>query len=428
MVEGRSATYGLDAMTPAPSDEPDARTSFLIELEDAPGALEAVLRHFSENELNLTHIESRPARGATFDFYVDCEGRRGDPRIEAVVESLRRRSLEVLVLDDKEVPWFPRQAAELDRIAGDTLDAGTDLESDHPGFRDPAYLDQRRRIDALARAHRHGDPIPVVDYSEEEQATWRIVYERLAGLRHRHACRAYLDAFDTLERETGFGPERIPQVEEVSAFLRARTGFRLRPVAGLLSPRHFLNGLAFRTLFSTQYIRHHSKPLYTPEPDICHELIGHAPMFADLAFAELSQAIGLASLGASDADIERLARCYWFSVEFGLLRQGDEGLKAYGAGLLSSFGELVYACEGRDPETGATPSYEPWAPAVAAAQDYPITTYQPRYFVAASLHDAKERMQRFCEALPRPFHARYNPTTERVWVDRAVRRTGDAPG
>ncbi|MEM9691000.1 MAG: ACT domain-containing protein [Myxococcota bacterium] len=412
----------MTAIPPSsPSGEHDTRTSFLIGLEDRPGALETVLRFFTAQGVNLTHIESRPAQGGSFDFYVACEGLRGEPQIEAIVEGLRPAAMRLLVLDDREVPWFPRLAADLDQIANVTLDAGQELESDHPGFSDPAYREQRARIDRLARAYRHGDEVPIIAYSEEEQSTWRLVYKKVAELRPRFACREYLQIVETMERECEFGPARIPQVHQVSRFLESTTGFRLRPVAGLLSARHFLNGLAFRVMFSTQYIRHHSRPLYTPEPDICHELIGHAPMFADPAFADLSQEIGLASLGASDADIVRLARCYWFSVEFGLLRESGE-LKAYGAGLLSSFGELSYACTGVDPETGAKPEYLDWEPQVAAEQDYPITRYQPRYFVAPSLRAAKERMRRFCQGLPRPFYARHNALTDSIWVDRAVRR------
>ena len=165
--------------------------------------------------------------------------------------------------------------------ASNTLAAGAALESDHPGFSDQSYRSRRAEIERIARAYRHGDPLAVIDYTAAESRTWGKVYRRLAPSRERYACAAYLDAFRALERSVGFGPDEIPQSHALSDFLKGRTGFALRPAAGLLRPRDFLNALAFRVFFATQYVRHHSVPFYTPEPDVCHELLGHAPMFAD---------------------------------------------------------------------------------------------------------------------------------------------------
>ncbi len=392
----------------------EARISMLIELDDVPGALVKALGIFSAFDINLTHIESRPAKGAQFDFYVDCEGRRGDKNIEAAISAIEATAVKLLVLDDKQVPWFPRHARELDVIAGNTLAAGEDLESDHPGFNDVDYRQRRAVIKSLADGYRFGDPIPQVEYSDDENETWGHIYRKLRAQHQQHACREYQQAMSDLERYCGVNDKGVPSGEVISQFLNYRTGFRIYPVAGLLSSRDFLNGLAFRVFFSTQYIRHPSRPDYTPEPDVCHELLGHAPMFADAAFADLSQEIGLASLGASDHEITQLARCYWHSVEFGLVMQSGER-KAYGAGVLSSVGEMDHAMAGQS-------EYREWQPLDAAEQDYPITDLQPVYFVADTLHDARQKMRRFAEALPRPFYAKYVAATDRIWVDRAVQR------
>jgi phenylalanine-4-hydroxylase len=322
-----------------------------------------------------------------------------------------------------QVQWFPRHISELDWIAGRTLDAGTDLQSDHPGFNDIVYRERRANLTQSAKNHRWDKAIEYIDYTPDEVATWTTVWDRMESLWERYACKEYIHSLELMKNHCGYRRDNVPQQQKISEFLQSRTNFRMRPVAGLLSSRDFLNGLAFRVFFSTQYIRHHSKPLYTPEPDICHELLGHAPMFADRDFADFSQEIGLASLGASDEDVQKLAHCYWHSVEFGLCREDGKN-KAYGAGLLSSFGELEYACGGAQDQK---PQIKPWDPEVAAHQAFPITTYQPVYFLADSLQDAKLRMRRFCEDLPRPFFALHNSQTDTVYIDRPVRRTKGAP-
>ena len=247
-----------------------------------------------------------------------------------------------------------------------------------------------------------------------------------------------------MEQNCGYAVDNIPQLVDISNFLQQQTGFTLRPVQGLLSARDFLNALAFRVFFSTQYIRHHGNPLYTPEPDICHELLGHVPMFANESFADFSQQIGLASLAASDDDINRLATIYWFTVEFGVCKEWvedletgerDQKIKAYGAGLLSSFGEIEWACAEKPSiecrESGGMmtdhadlerPELLPFEAKTCAKQGFPITTYQPVYFLAESLEDAKTVTSEFCDSLHRPFFPQYDPLTQNIKVSKAVKR------
>jgi phenylalanine-4-hydroxylase len=118
-----------------------------------------------------------------------------------------------------------------------------------------------------------GQPIPNIEYTAEEQRVWSTVYQALVKLYPKYACKEFNAVFPMFN----FSPDSIPQLQDMSDVLQATTGWRIRPVAGLMHPRDFLNGLAFKYFHSTQYMRHPSKPYYTPEPDVCHELLG-APL------------------------------------------------------------------------------------------------------------------------------------------------------
>jgi phenylalanine-4-hydroxylase len=214
------------------------------------------------------------------------------------------------------------------------------LPIDHPGAHDPEYRARRDFIARLAKRYRQ-DPRHVildVDYTPQETAIWRRVYDRLEDTQSRRACSLYLES----KRRLGISRDRIPQLRELDQRLRAISNFRLAPIEGLVETRAFLSWLGKRTMLCTQYLRHHSRPDYTPEPDIVHEIIGHIPNFTNPDFADFSQFIGKGAIIASDEQLEQLGRLYWFTVEFGLVEEGDE-IKAFGAGLLSSYSELEHA-------------------------------------------------------------------------------------
>ncbi|KAK6736327.1 hypothetical protein RB195_019168 [Necator americanus] len=371
------------------------KKTIVFTLKEKPGALAETLRIFQAHEVNLSHIESRPSKthAGCYEILVECEEDSSQHKIDDLIQLFKKKGNGLMVQDwnarikqnKDSIPWFPRRIADIDQFANRILSYGAELDADHPGFKDPVYRERRKYFADIAFNFRYGDKIPRIEYTTEEIETWRNVYSELVALYPTHACKEFNYIFPLLQQNCGFRADNIPQLQDISDFLKDCTGFTLRPVAGLLSSRDFLAGLAFRVFHSTQYIRHQSAPKYTPEPDICHELLGHVPLFADADFAQFSQEIGLASLGATDDVIKQLATLYWFTIEFGICLQ-DGKRKAYGAGLLSSFGELQYALSEK-------PEVAPFEPSVTSNTDYPITEYQPKYFLAESFASAKTKLQ-----------------------------------
>ena len=260
------------------------------------------------------------------------------------------------------------------------------LADDHPGASDPRYRERRNAIAALALAWEPGRPAPRVDYSAEEHEVWRTVCRELAPKHARYACREYREATVRLDLPA----ERIPQLDEVSAALAPLTGFRYAPAAGLVPLHDFLGALADGTFHSTQYVRHHGAPLYTPEPDLIHEVIGHGNMLASPRFAELYRAAGDAARRVeTEAALQAIADVFWFTIEFGVLYEAGE-LRAYGAGLLSSYGEI---------EEFRAAEVRPLDFAAMATLDYDITHYQPILFGAHSLGHLESELGGFFEGV-----------------------------
>jgi phenylalanine-4-hydroxylase len=218
--------------------------------------------------------------------------------------------------------------------AGGTLDLML-LNPEHPGFLDAEYRERRDAIAQLALSYRSGQEIPRVVYSKEEHDIWNKITERLHPLHQEHACSEILE----LQEILSFTNTEVPQLCDVNKTLERMAGFRMEPVAGLVSARTFLYYLGRRVFLSTQYIRHHSRPFYTPEPDIVHELIGHAATLTHPGIAEVNRLLGRAVSIASDEEVEKIARVYWYTLEFGLVEEKGK-IKALGAGLLSSIGEI----------------------------------------------------------------------------------------
>lgn len=245
------------------------------------------------------------------------------------------------------------------------------LDRDHPGFRDLSYRRRRDAIAQLAQAHRPGEPPPFVHYTDEEHGVWRTALEHLRPLHARYASLSFREGWGEVQLPV----DRVPQLSEVGARLFAARGFQYQPVAGLVTPRVFMERLADRWFLATQYMRHHSMPLYTPEPDVIHELVGHAPLLATREHAEVNMLFGAASRVSDDSIVDGLIRLYWYGLEFGLAREGGE-VRAVGAGLLSSFGEL-----GRF-ETHA--KLLPFDVEVVKRTPFDPTAYQGTLFVADS--------------------------------------------
>lgn len=216
-------------------------------------------------------------------------------------------------------------------------------------------------------------------YSREDQAVWRMLVKRQTALAKRYACTEFLDGLQAI----GMG-DVIPDFDAVNRRLEPLTGWRVVGVPGLIPDSAFYGHLAQRRFPVTVWIRSRRELDYLVEPDLFHDFFGHVPLLSNPVFADYMESYGQDALAAGPEEIQRLARLYWFTVEFGLIRT-NRGLKAFGAGILSSAAEVGHAMEDVDVERAR------FNAADAMASPYEIDKLQPKYFVLENFRQLLDR-------------------------------------
>lgn len=223
---------------------------------------------------------------------------------------------------------------------------------------------------------RQPDAAGRVQYSDDDHRVWAELYARQSQAIRDTACREFQQGLDLLQLPR----DQVPQLTDVSRVLHRETGWQIAAVPALISASEFFHLLSQRRFPSATFVRRRDELDYLQEPDIFHELFGHAPMLANPYFAQFNETYGRLGLAANDEQREFLARLYWFTVEFGLIQSTDGATRIYGGGILSSIGETDYAL-------GTTAQRRRFSVMDVLRTPYRIDIMQPVYYV---IHDLRE--------------------------------------
>jgi phenylalanine-4-hydroxylase len=235
---------------------------------------------------------------------------------------------------------------------------------------------------AAGQGHRPERPDWTIDqgwqhYTPQEHAVWSTLFERQSRLLPGRACDEFIRGMQDLP----IGSDRIPDFEQMSKVLRRKTGWEVVAVPGLVPDEVFFEHLAHRRFPAGQFIRQPHELDYLEEPDVFHDVFGHVPMLMNPVIADYIQAYGQGGLRAQSLGVlDKLARVYWYTVEFGLVQQAD-GLRIYGAGIVSSFTETRFSVE------DASPNRLRFDLARVMRTRYRIDDFQESYFVISHLDE-----------------------------------------
>jgi phenylalanine-4-hydroxylase len=244
---------------------------------------------------------------------------------------------------------------------------------------DPRCIPQR--LEGPVPEH---DEIAYPDYPDSDQETWKYLYDRQMKYLPNRACKEYMDGTELLN----LSPDKIPYLKELSNVFNKTTGWKVARVPGLIHSQNFFELLRRRVFPSTDYIRGKEELDYTPAPDLFHDIFGHMPLLTNKSFASFYQKFGEAALNATGDNSVKLETLHWFTVEFGLIRN-PEGLRIYGAGVLSSNKEVQHSLSDQV-------EVRPFEPEKLVEQEYDVWHLQPILFAIDSFEQLESGFDNWC--------------------------------
>ena len=221
MEETIAAAYNDNTSGAEGPDRHTTQLQFSID-NRKPGSLFDILQPFKDHEINFTSITTRQSPDqqnlSAVTVFADIDGHIDDPSVKRALDAVRKQALHYQLIQSCTTPWYATNIADIDKFAVETLAAGGELTSDHPGFSDPEYRQRRDMIANIAKKFKHGDKIATIPYTKDENKTWGVVWERLMELYPTHACREFNYNFTLMVENCGYRPDQIPQLEVCPLF------------------------------------------------------------------------------------------------------------------------------------------------------------------------------------------------------------------
>ena len=382
-----------------------------------------IIEQFNDRAIDLFSIvgkvETKKFDGnesATFDISYDNSDEKA---IEDIKQDIQKMGLSFRIQTPPIVDWFPTSIEDLNSIGKRRREIDL-VDVDEISLKGSGAKNKLKRIDIITKmsTHKISDPLPELEWEMQDVKFWGKMFDEVSQNSKKFSTRSFNANFDLLVSENLLHPNSKPDLRKINKFLMDRSNWRLKPVGFKVTHREYLNALAFRILCLDINMRYYETAEEYAETDILHQMLSHVPNLLDTNLCNLLQKLGELSLGATDHQIMELMSIYWFTIEHGLYKEGNE-YRFIGAAYtgyptnLDQLGKTVDKSGNRVMKLDLVQGKLPYA-------ECKMTNVQPFYFYMNGFEDFSKQMDEYCHSFYKPFNISYNHENNTYRSDRAV--------